>query len=153
MKYHYKERTKLKRRKLTRIEGEDRRLIGSRCSVRLGSKVFMKSSSLTTSNNNSFLILFLVTHLYYYSLTQHYKVKIEVNKIMNPAFLFGTAFNIANWHRKYHSGTICKGVSNPQTSNALSVWHGNHPWALASTPLQIYQRFLILLRKLSQHYF
>ena len=25
-----------------------------------------------------------------------------------------------NWHRKYHSGTICKGVSNPQASNALS---------------------------------
>ena len=25
-----------------------------------------------------------------------------------------------SWHRKYHSGTICKGVSNPQTSNALS---------------------------------
>ena len=48
------------------------------------------------------------------------KMKIEVNKIMNPAFLFGTAFNIAYWHRKYHSGTICKGVSNPQTSNALS---------------------------------
>ena len=47
-------------------------------------------------------------------------MKIEVNKIMNPAFLFGTAFNIANWQRKYHSGTICKGVSNPQTSNALS---------------------------------
>ena len=39
---------------------------------------------------------------------------------MNPAFLLGTAFNIAYWHRKYHSGTICKGVSNPQTSNALS---------------------------------
>ena len=39
---------------------------------------------------------------------------------MNPAFLFGTAFNMANWQRKYHSGTICKGVSNPQTSNALS---------------------------------
>ena len=39
------------------------------------------------------------------------KVKIEVNKIMNPAFLLGTAFNIAYWHRKYHSGTICKGVS------------------------------------------
>ena len=47
-------------------------------------------------------------------------MKIEVNKIMNPAFLFGTAFNMANWQRKYHSGTICKGVSNPQTSNALS---------------------------------
>ena len=47
-------------------------------------------------------------------------MKIEVNKIMNPAFLLGTAFNIAYWHRKYHSGTICKGVSNPQTSNALS---------------------------------
>ena len=27
---------------------------------------------------------------------------------------------IAYWHRKYHSGTICKGVSNPQTSKALS---------------------------------
>jgi hypothetical protein len=47
-------------------------------------------------------------------------VKIEVNKIMNPAFLLGTAFNIAYWHRKYHSGTICKGVSNPQTSNAFT---------------------------------
>ena len=47
-------------------------------------------------------------------------MKIEVNKIMNPAFLLGTAFNIAYWHRKYHSGTICKGVRNPQTSNALS---------------------------------
>ena len=43
-------------------------------------------------------------------------MKIEVNKIMNPAFLLGTAFNIAYWHRKYHSGTICKGVRNPQTS-------------------------------------
>ena len=39
---------------------------------------------------------------------------------MNPAFLFGTAFNIAYWHRKYHSGTMCKVVSNPQASNALS---------------------------------
>jgi len=44
-------------------------------------------------------------------------MRIEVNKIMNPAFLLGTAFNIAYWHRKYHSGTICKGVSNPQTSH------------------------------------
>ena len=48
------------------------------------------------------------------------KINIEVNNIMNPAFLLGTAFNIPYWHRKYHSGTICKGVSNPQTSNALS---------------------------------
>ena len=39
---------------------------------------------------------------------------------INPAFLLGTAFNIAYWHRKYHSGTICKGVSKEQTSNALS---------------------------------
>jgi len=30
------------------------------------------------------------------------------------------AFNRQYWQRKYHSGTICKGVSNPQTSNALS---------------------------------
>ena len=35
--------------------------------------------------------------------------------------LLGTAFNIAYWHRKYHSGTICKGVRNPQSSKALSV--------------------------------
>merc|ERR1711988_404192 len=48
------------------------------------------------------------------------KMRTEVNKIMNPAFLLGTAFNIAYWHRKYHSGTICKGVSNAQASNALS---------------------------------
>ena len=48
------------------------------------------------------------------------KIPIEVHKIRNPAFLLGTAFNIAYWHRKYHSGTICKGVMNPQTSNALS---------------------------------
>jgi hypothetical protein len=47
------------------------------------------------------------------------KVKIEVNKIMNPAFFLGTAFKIAYWDRKYHSGTICKGVSNDETSNAL----------------------------------
>ena len=39
---------------------------------------------------------------------------------MNPDILLGTAFKIAYWHRKYHSGTICKGVSNRQTSNALS---------------------------------
>ncbi len=37
-------------------------------------------------------------------------MKIEVNNIMNPAFLLGIAFNIAYWERKYHSGTICKGV-------------------------------------------
>merc|ERR1712019_65148 len=48
------------------------------------------------------------------------RMKIEVNKIMNPAFLLGTAFKIAYWHRKYHSGTICKGVSNAQASDALS---------------------------------
>jgi len=48
------------------------------------------------------------------------KIHIEVHKTMNPAFLLGTAFNIAYWHRKYHSGTICKGVTNPHTSNALS---------------------------------
>ncbi len=38
---------------------------------------------------------------------------------MNPAFLLGTSFKIVYWKRKYHSGTICKGVNNPQTSNAL----------------------------------
>ena len=47
-------------------------------------------------------------------------MKIEINNIMNPAFLFGTAFNIAFWHKKCHSGTVCKGVSIPHASNALS---------------------------------
>ena len=46
--------------------------------------------------------------------------ELEVNKIMNPAFLLGTAFNIAYWHRKYHSGTICKGVSNPLKTVRIS---------------------------------
>ena len=31
-----------------------------------------------------------------------------------------TPRNKKSVQRKYHSGTICKGVSNPQTSNALS---------------------------------
>jgi len=48
------------------------------------------------------------------------KKKIEDNKMVNPAFLLGTAFRIAYWHRKYHSGTICTGVINAQASNALS---------------------------------
>merc|ERR1712206_24927 len=48
------------------------------------------------------------------------RAKIEVNKTMNTGFLLGTAFKRAYWHRKYHSGTICKGVSNAQASNALS---------------------------------
>jgi len=48
------------------------------------------------------------------------RARIEVNKKMNPALLFGIAFNNPYWHRKYHSGTICKGVSNAQASNALS---------------------------------
>jgi hypothetical protein len=39
---------------------------------------------------------------------------------MNPAFLFGTAFNKAYWHRKYHSGTICKGVFKGFACKALS---------------------------------
>ena len=39
-----------------------------------------------------------------------------------------TAFNIAYWHRKYHSGTICKGVSNPETSNALSGCEKEEMW-------------------------
>jgi len=47
-------------------------------------------------------------------------IKIEDNNIMNPEFLLGTAFKIAYWDRKYHSGTICKGVSKGQGSNALS---------------------------------
>ena len=43
-----------------------------------------------------------------------------MNEIVNPAFLFGAGFKIADWQRKYHSGTKCKGVSNQQTSIALS---------------------------------
>ena len=47
-------------------------------------------------------------------------MKIEVNKILNPALLFGTASIIACWHKKYHSGTIFTGVSNPHASDASS---------------------------------
>ena len=38
------------------------------------------------------------------------KVKIEVNNIMNPAFLLGIAFNIAYWERKYHSWTVIRKI-------------------------------------------
>ena len=33
----------------------------------------------------------------------------KINSKEIPAFLLGTAFNMAYWNRKYHSGTICKG--------------------------------------------
>jgi len=46
----------------------------------------------------------------------------EANSIKNPPFLFGTAFNIEYWHRKYHSGTMCRGVKKAQASKALSGW-------------------------------
>ena len=49
-----------------------------------------------------------------------YRINIEVNKTMNPAFLLGTALSIAYWHRKYHSGTICNGVTKAHASSALS---------------------------------
>jgi len=45
---------------------------------------------------------------------------------MNPVFLFGIAFNIVYWHKKYHSGTICKGVTNIQASNELSGCDNKH---------------------------
>ena len=76
-------------------------------------KEYVKESEKGLLIDNKKVVIFLIS-------PKKKKVKIEVNKIMNPAFLLGTAFNIAYWHRKYHSGTICKGVSNPQTSNALS---------------------------------
>ena len=47
---------------------------------------------------------------------------------MNPAFLLGTAFNIAYWHRKYHSGGYKpRDESLPVKSynrmiNHMSVW-------------------------------
>merc|ERR1712194_624592 len=69
---------------------------------------------------HTFIIQILGFQELFFSSPKKKKARIEVNKIMNPAFLLGTAFNIAYWHRKYHSGTICKGVSNAQASNALS---------------------------------
>ena len=65
------------------------------------------------------------------------KVKIEVNKIMNPAFLLGTAFNIAYWHRKYHSGTICKGVRNQECNNLIDKMKRNK-WKLFRNPAENY---------------
>ena len=45
-------------------------------------------------------------------------MKIEIDKIMNPAILFSTAY-IANWHKKDpFRYFICKGVSTPHASNA-----------------------------------
>ena len=49
-------------------------------------------------------------------------MKIQVNKIMDPAFVFGTAFNTAYWHKKYHSGTICKGVSFGTAASDMQGW-------------------------------
>jgi len=49
-----------------------------------------------------------------------YNINTEVNNTINPAFLLGTALSIAYWQRKYHSGTICNGVSKAHASNALS---------------------------------
>ena len=71
-----------------------------------------RESALERSSDKISVVRFLIS-------PKKKKVKIEVNKIMNPAFLLGTAFKIAYWDRKYHSGTICKGVSNVETSNAL----------------------------------
>ena len=48
------------------------------------------------------------------------KMKREREPRLETTFFRFIPFNIAYWHRKYHSGTICKGVSNPQTSKALS---------------------------------
>jgi hypothetical protein len=45
---------------------------------------------------------------------------ILANSIKKPPFLFGIAFNMLYWQRKYHSGTMCKGVKNAQASKALS---------------------------------
>ena len=54
-------------------------------------------------------------------LYSRFVIKLRIQRIFTfEGIMLGTAFNIAYWHRKYHSGTICKGVSNPQTSNALS---------------------------------
>jgi hypothetical protein len=48
--------------------------------------------------------------------------KTLANNIRKPPFLLGIAFNILYWHKKYHSGTICKGVKKAQASKALSGW-------------------------------
>ena len=46
--------------------------------------------------------------------------EMEFSKKMNPRFLFGIDFNIEYWERKYHSGTICKGVFKVEGNNELS---------------------------------
>jgi len=67
----------------------------------------------------SFSCVLTAWHIQKYSSSKY-------SQIFSPSLLFFLlisipAFNIAYWHRKYHSGTICKGVSNPQSSKALSV--------------------------------
>ena len=71
-------------------------------SIKVGTK---REKQLLTKGKRLKVVRFLIS-------PNKKKVKIEVNKIMNPAFLLGTAFNIAYWHRKYHSGTICKGETD-----------------------------------------
>ena len=44
---------------------------------------------------------------------------------MNPAFLLGIAFNIAYCHKKYHSGTICKGYKIHYQESLIRKRHIN----------------------------
>ena len=46
-------------------------------------------------------------------------MKIEIRIFMNPEFVFEIPLDIPSWHKRYHSGTICKGVSNSQTSHTF----------------------------------
>ena len=76
------------------------------------------------------------------------KVKIEVNKIMNPAFLLGTAFKIAYWHRKYHSGTICKGEDSEGNEGHPDIGSGIHHWCSSFLLDYCYHRILGFLKDL-----
>jgi len=39
---------------------------------------------------------------------------------VNPIMPLSSLYKFLSHQEKYHSGTICKGVSNPQTSNAFT---------------------------------
>ena len=57
---------------------------------------------------------------------------------MNPAFLLGIAFNIAYWHKKYHSGTICKDYK-PKRKDSLNIRLYKMPRGLLDEDILIFR--------------
>jgi hypothetical protein len=72
------------------------------------------------TKNPLFALIILFNVVMFFVSPKKKRQNTDANSIKNPPFLFGTAFSMEYWHRKYHSGTICKGVKKAHASNALS---------------------------------